>query len=112
MRACPDCGGAVEAIHRFCPWCGTAQRLKLVEFFGGHEALDPERALRVSRYLDGGENGPHVRVSIWRHRGDGAAAEAAVSLDESEAGRLSRFLDRPRPRRRRLLERLYSARAR
>jgi hypothetical protein len=108
MRACPECGGAVEASHRFCPWCGTVQRLKLVEFFAGHEALDPDRALRVSRYVDGGEAGPHVRVSIWQHTGGGAQAEAALSLDEAEAARLSGFLGRPRPRRRRLLERLSS----
>jgi hypothetical protein len=74
----------VEQSFRFCPWCATPQRLKLVEFFRGHAVTERDRgkALRVSRYL-----GPEP---------------AAVSLDERETARLRRFLGVPRalPKRR------------
>ena len=48
--ACTGCGEEVEARFRFCPWCGAAQRRKLVEFFWPHPN-SPGRALRVSRYF-------------------------------------------------------------
>jgi hypothetical protein len=60
------------------------QRTKLVEFFGGTGG-ERGKALRVSRYTDEG----HVRFSVWDESG---VAEAAVSIDESEAGRLTAFL--------------------
>ncbi len=88
MRACSQCGEGVDRRYRFCPWCAAPLRRKLVEFFRGHGAIDPGRALRVSRYLDEG----HVRVSVWDESG---RAEAAVSLDEREAVRLARFLGDP-----------------
>ena len=49
MTACAECGRDSEARFRFCPWCGTAQRRKLVEFFRAHPN-SAGRALRVSRY--------------------------------------------------------------
>jgi hypothetical protein len=84
MAACSGCGKGVEASFRFCPWCGVAQRSKLVEFFRPHPN-SPGRALRVSRYL-GDE--PQVRFSVW----DNGVARAAVSLDDEEAARLAAFL--------------------
>ena len=84
MATCSGCGEGIEASFRFCPWCGVAQRSKLVEFFRPHPN-SPGRALRVSRYL-GGE--PQVRFSVW----DEGIARAAVSLDEEEANRLAAFL--------------------
>ena len=104
MRACTGCGGTVEASFRFCPWCATPLRRKLVEFFPASGAVDDDhgKALRVSRYLDGG----HVRFSVWDESG---TAESAVSLDDGEAARLAAFVAPPRPRRSRvqdLLDRL------
>lgn len=84
MHACGQCGGAVGDAYRYCPWCAAPQRMKLVEFFGGTGG-ETGKALRVSRYLDE----EHVRFSVWNESG---VAEAAVSIDEDEAGRLSRFL--------------------
>ena len=92
MRVCVECGGELEAAYRFCPWCATPQRRKLVEFFRAHPH-DDGKALRVSRYLT--EN-PHVRFSVWSPDG---VAEAAVSLEEDEAERLVAFLAAPSPKR-------------
>jgi hypothetical protein len=92
MRACATCLGEVEDRFRFCPWCGAAQRLKVVELFAGYPLVDPARALRVSRYLGGDDAGRHVRFSVWSGEGETSRAEAAVSLGEDEADRLSRFL--------------------
>ena len=103
MRACAACGEQVDRRYRFCPWCSAPLRRKLVEFFHGHAAIDPGRALRVSRYLDEG----HVRLSVWDESG---AAKAAVSLDEHEAARLGRFLGlSPSPRRPSLIDQLREA---
>lgn len=88
MRVCAECGGELAAVYRFCPWCAAPQRSKLVEFFRGHPR-DEGKALRVSRYLT---EEPHVRFSVWSSAG---MAEAAVSLDEDEAERLSLFLAAP-----------------
>lgn len=99
MSACPHCGRETAEAFRFCPWCAAPLRRKLVEFFRAH-ALDAGKSLRVSRYLEEG----HVRISVWNADG---VAEAAVSIDESEAERLAAFVQRSRPRRRvRLLEHL------
>lgn len=84
MPGCTRCGEDVEAKYRFCPWCGVAQRRKIVEFFWPH-LNSPGRALRVSRYF-GDE--PQVRFSVW----DDGVARAAVSLDEDEALRLAAFI--------------------
>jgi hypothetical protein len=66
MRACRQCGGALEAAFRFCPWCAEPQRQKLVEFFQAHPllGLDHGKALRVSRYLGRRANERHVRFSV------------------------------------------------
>ena len=94
MAECAACGGRVEESFRFCPWCASPQRLKLVEFFRGYAVTDRDRgkALRVSRYLGPAREERHVRFSVWSGAG---VAEAAVSLDEDEAGRLRRFLGAP-----------------
>jgi hypothetical protein len=92
MAECPHCGGATEARFRYCPWCSTPQRLKLVEFFVGADR-DAGRALRVSRYLPE----RRVRFSVWDESG---TARAAVSLAEQEAARLAAFVTPPAERRR------------
>jgi hypothetical protein len=88
MRECSDCGGPVEAMFHYCPWCSAPQRRKLVEFFRPHTAIEIDRgkALRVSRYFGATEEERHVRFSVWNESG---SAEAAVSLDEEEAQRLA-----------------------
>ena len=91
MRVCKRCRGGVEDVFRFCPWCGERHRTKVVEFFRPHPRIDAGRALRVSRYLDGPEE-QHVRFSVWSESEEYARAEAAVSLDETEATRLAVFL--------------------
>jgi hypothetical protein len=87
MGTCPACGKAVESRFRFCPWCASPQRSKLVDFFRA-APLDRGKALRVSRYVHEG----HVRFSVWNEEG---VSEAAVSIDEAEATRLAAFLVEP-----------------
>ena len=91
MRACGACGESVSASFRYCPWCSAPLRLKLVDFFRAHPSVEPnpDRALRVSRYLGGGDEERHVRFSVWNEDG---RAESAISLAEDEVGRLARFL--------------------
>ena len=89
MRTCRACRGEIRGEFRYCPWCASPQRSKLVEFFGGTRD-DAGRALRVSRYVDE----RHVRFSVWDESG---TAEAAVSIDEDEAQRLAAFLAPRRP---------------
>jgi hypothetical protein len=93
MRECAACGGPIERTFRFCPWCATPQRLKIVDFFRPHPGIEQDRgkALRVSRYL-GEAADRHVRFSVWNESGESARAEAAVSLEDAEAARLARFL--------------------
>jgi hypothetical protein len=91
MARCRHCGGTVDDVFRFCPWCAAPQRRKVVEFFRAHPR-DGEKALRVSRYLT---DEPHVRFSVWDEHG---VATAAVSLEEPEAQRLASFLAHPVPR--------------
>jgi hypothetical protein len=85
MARCQRCGGGLEERFRFCPWCASPQRTKIVEFFKPHPR-DAGKALRVSRYLT---RDPHVRFSVWNETG---VAEGAVSLREAEAAKLARFL--------------------
>ena len=100
--SCVHCGQDVRAAFRYCPWCGAAQRRKLVEFFRGHEELDRGRSLRVSRYFRTHDQEPHVRFSVWNEEGE---AQAAVSIEEEDAARLATFLRPPaRPRQNRLRE--------
>lgn len=91
MRSCARCSREVADGFRFCPYCGVAQRSKVVEYFRGHRSLDGGD-LRVSVYL--GEP-RHVRLSVWRED----RAESATSLDPAEAHRLGRFLLDVTPRR-------------
>lgn len=84
MRSCARCSRDLADDFRFCPHCGAAQRLKVVEYFRGHPDID-DGGLRISAYFT---TPRHVRMSIWRD----ARAEAALSLDPDEAHRLGRFL--------------------
>jgi hypothetical protein len=95
MRGCSRCGGGVEDVYRFCPWCGERRRTKVVEFFRPHPGIDAGRALRVSRYVGGDPRERHVRFSVWAESAESARAEAAVSLDQTEATRLAGFLLEP-----------------
>jgi hypothetical protein len=114
MRACRRCGGEVEDVFRFCPWCGERRRMKLVEFFRPHPDIDAGRSLRVSRYLGPRSKDRHVRFSVWSQSRESARAEAAVSLDEAEATRLALFLVDPvqQGRPRTLLEAVRAVRGR
>src|SRR5256885_3544618 len=103
MRSCTACGGEVQDEFRFCPHCGRAQRTKIVEYFRGHPDVG-DGGLRVSVYLT---EPRHARLSVWR----GDEAQAAISLDPRESGRLGRVLlaaraDRPRSLVSRVLARL------
>lgn len=100
MGECRVCHGRLAERFRFCPWCATPQRLKLVEFFWPSHAVEGDRgrALRVSRYLGTEDEPSHVRFSVWNEAGE---AEAAISLDPREARRVSRFLSGPPTERRR-----------
>src|SRR5436309_3026215 len=91
MRRCSQCSGSLEAGFRFCPWCGSPERSKLVEFFHAHPLVagDRGKALRVSRYAGPAADERHVRFSVWNDEG---CAEGAVSLDDEEAERVARFL--------------------
>ena len=94
MTACAACGRDSEARFRFCPWCGTAQRRKIVEFF--RRASEQRRAARCASRATYGDE-PQVRFSVW----DDGVAQAAVSLDDDESRRLAAFLVDTAPRRRR-----------
>ena len=102
VRECRSCGSSFDQAFRYCPWCGVAQRLKIVEYFPAFLLAegDGTKGLRVSRYL----NRPgHVRFSVWK---PGEVREA-VSISEGEARRLASFLASTDPRARsRLSDRL------
>jgi hypothetical protein len=74
----------VQDEFRFCPHCGKPQRTKIVEHFRGHPDVG-DGGLRVSVYLTEPQ---HARLSVWR----GDEAQAVISLDPHESGRLARFL--------------------
>jgi hypothetical protein len=106
MRRCSHCAGTLEARFRFCPFCGVPQRTKLVEFFSRHPDVPAgSEALRVSRYFETEETPAQYRLSIW----SGDRVEAAISLDDAEAARLSRFLAPPAVPRRSLLDELRAS---
>jgi hypothetical protein len=94
VRECRHCGSRFEERFRFCPWCGAAQRLKIVEYFpaqdGGGDGEEGPIGLRVSRYL---AKPGHVRFSIWKV----AEVQGAISLDEHEARRLASFIQASDP---------------
>ena len=96
MARCSHCEAEVAGEFRYCPWCATPLRSKLVEFFRGVDA-DERRALRVSRYVPE----RRVRFSVWDESG---TARAAVSLDEEEAARVAEFIAPHRARRPRLID--------
>ena len=98
MTQCRHCGAGIADGFRYCPWCASPQRRKLVEFFRGADA-DSGRALRVSRYVPE----QRVRVSVWDETG---TARAAVTLDDEEAARLGEFLTPAARRRPGLLDEL------
>lgn len=102
MAECPSCGRSTDLRWRYCPCCAAPQRSKLVEFFPAHPLIESDlgKALRVSRYLGAEDDERHVRFSIWNGRGQGVRVEAAVSVTEDEADRLTRFLtnDASQPR--------------
>ena len=110
MHECARCSGSVGDAFRFCPGCGSAQRLKLVEFFRSARFEEPDTLLRVSRYLHSEDEERHVRFSIWHD----ARVDAAVSLEDDEAERLGRFLidtaPQPRSTLRDLLDRVAAIR--
>jgi hypothetical protein len=106
---CPQCGLKQPAEHRFCLSCGTPLPGHLLRkpspkisrwYLGIPVAREdpPNSALRVSRYLEefeihsaeGSVRIPdhHVRFSVW----DGDRAVAAVSIPDTEAEDLARFL--------------------
>jgi hypothetical protein len=90
----------MEQTFRYCPWCATPQRLKITELFHPHPAIaDGEgRLLRISRYLGERDDERHVRLSVWQDLGsERSRAEAAISIDETEAGRLASFLRESEP---------------
>lgn len=84
---CEGCGRTVEDEFRFCPHCGAALRVKVVEHFSPAPGLG-DAWLRVSAYL---QQPQHVRFSIWK---DGEA-QAATSLAPAEVQRLAEFLRVP-----------------
>jgi hypothetical protein len=88
---CRSCGAPLEPAYRFCPSCAAPTRSKLVEIFEGHALIadSSARTLRVSRYLGAAGAERHTRLSVWQNAGE---AEAAISLDDEEALRLSAFL--------------------
>ena len=94
MRECASCRGEVEERYRFCPWCAAPLRLKVVELFPSHPLVegDAAKTLRVSRYLAEEDERRHVRFSVWSAGDQTPRAQAAVSLTEEEAARLSAFL--------------------
>ena len=87
MRECRSCRSSFDERFRFCPWCGAAQRLKIVEYFPAFMLSegDATKGLRVSRYLS---RPGHVRFSVW----NAGEAAGAVSLSERDADRLASFL--------------------
>jgi hypothetical protein len=88
---CRSCGAPLEPAYRFCPSCAAPTRSKLVEIFEGHALIadSSARTLRVSRYLGAAGAERHTRLSVWQNAGE---AEAAISLDDEGARRLSAFL--------------------
>ena len=94
MSDCVRCGRSIGDAYRYCPWCGWELASKRTEFFHPHALIERQRhgALRVSRYSAQPAARRHVRFSIWNRSGE---AEAAISIDEPEAGRLAAFLLEP-----------------
>jgi hypothetical protein len=111
---CQRCGFGQPSDHRFCVACGAqlpehlvrARIPKVTRLFLGIQTneQDPLGAvLRVSRYMEDHEfsapegtvviPGDHARVSIWLVD----RPVAAISVTESDAEALGRFLLDPQP---------------
>jgi hypothetical protein len=107
VHECRHCSKTVEDSFRFCPWCATPQRTKLVQFFAPHPDLPDEqaKALRVSRYLGSRDQEPQVRFSIW----EADAVRAAISLAEDEATRVAAFVAPTGPSRGALMDQVRAA---
>lgn len=109
---CPSCGLQQPDGHRFCVSCGfvlptdliRSKQPKVTTLFPGiptNSADPPDPVMRVSRYLEDLEvetadgsvtiPGHHVRFSIWVVD----RPVCAMSLQDSEAERLARFLLMP-----------------
>ncbi|MFN2588805.1 MAG: hypothetical protein ABR613_11910 [Actinomycetota bacterium] len=107
---CPGCRLEQPVEHHFCVRCGTTLPVELLEldpvksarFFAGVrvDGEDPENAfLRVTSYrrrdlIEAPEGsvevaGSHVRFSVWVDD----RARCVISIPESEARELVRFLD-------------------
>jgi hypothetical protein len=111
---CPHCGQRQPATHLYCLRCGDplptelleSRPPKLARFFAGVKVGDgdPEGAyLRVSCYrrdqtVESPEGsvvipGHHVRFSVW----EGSEARCVLSLPETEARELARFISEELP---------------
>lgn len=111
---CPRCGFDQPDDHRFCVTCGAqlpthlvrTRVPKITRLFLGIQTSegDPSGAvLRVSRYLEDYEfsapegtiviPGDHSRISIWLVD----RPVAAISVTQTEAAELGRFLLDPEP---------------
>jgi hypothetical protein len=111
---CPRCGFEQPGDHRFCVACGRqlpthpvrARAPKVTRLFLGIQTSEqdpPGAVLRVSRYMEDYEfsapegtivvRGDHARVSIWLVD----RPVAAISVTQSEAEELGRFLLDPEP---------------
>ncbi|HWL89854.1 MAG TPA: zinc-ribbon domain-containing protein [Actinomycetota bacterium] len=106
---CPRCGFDQPDDHRFCMTCGaqlpthlvSTRVPKITRLFLGIQTSEQDPAgavLRVSRYMEDHEfstpegtiviPGDHARVSIWHVD----RPVAAISVTQSEAAELGRFL--------------------
>jgi hypothetical protein len=95
MPVCPSCASEVEPRFRYCPWCATPVRRKIVEFFPARPFPgEAGKALRVSRYFGDADVPGHVRFSVWNETG---MAEAVLSLDDDNAARLADFVRNSAP---------------
>lgn len=109
---CRSCGQAIEREHRFCPWCATPQRRKIVAHFPPHPEVQASgRGLRVSRYFDPVDGPPHTRMSIY---GPDGRIACVVALDDDSTNDLARFLEdlgvgEPPSGTRRVLDRLAAS---
>lgn len=111
---CQRCGFGQPDDHRFCVACGTKLALhlprpafpKVTRLFLGIQTSEQDPAgavLRVSRYIEEHEfsapegtvviPGEHTRFSVWVVD----RPVAAISVTESDAGDLGRFLLDPEP---------------
>lgn len=90
---CRSCGQPVESEHRFCPWCASPQRRKVVALFPPHPDVEASgRGLRVSRYFDPIDGPPHTRLSIY---GADRRVRCVVALDDQSRTDLAQFLVSP-----------------